>query len=147
MFQAATGDTVKVHYTGKLADGTVFDTSRDKAPLHFILGKEEVIPGFESAVVGMVQGESKTVTVPADQAYGPHKQELVEKVDREILPADLNLQVGAQLEATMEDGSLLRVMVNDLSETQVTLDANHPLAGRELIFEIEMVEVNKKPAA
>lgn len=147
MLPAAKGDVVKVHYTGKLDDGTVFDTSRDKQPLHFIVGRDEVIAGFDEAVVGMVRGEHRTVTIPADRAYGPTLEDLVEEVDRNLLPEDLDLRVGAQLEVSRQDGSVFRVAVVELSEETVTLDANHPLAGKDLTFDIEMLEVNKKPVA
>ena len=142
MFQPAKeGDTVRVHYTGRLADGTIFDTSRDKSPLLFILGRREVIPGFDAAVRGMVREERKTATISVDQAYGESRPELIEVLDRESLPPDLELRVGGQLEVTRQDGSTFLVMVNDLSETSVTLDANHPLAGKDLSFEIEVLEI------
>jgi peptidylprolyl isomerase len=145
MLPAAKNDVVKVHYTGRLADGTVFDTSRDKKPLHFILGANEVIPGFDEAVTGMVRGEHKTVTIPPERAYGPVLKNLVEEVDRELLPGNLDLRVGASLEVTRQDGSVFRVAVVGINEKTVTLDANHPLAGKELTFDIEMLEVSKKP--
>lgn len=143
MYYAAKGDTVKVHYTGKLSDGTVFDTSEGKTPLSFIIGKKEVIPGFEEAVIGMVSGEKKIVSITPDQAYGQSQQNLVETVERGHLPPDLELRVGAQLEVTRQDGSIFRVMVAGLKEDAVTLDANHPLAGKELIFDIAMLEIKK----
>jgi len=143
MFYAAAGDTVKVHYTGKLSDGTVFDDSRDQKPLHFILGKQEVIPGFEKAVIGMVQGEEKTVTIPPAQAYGTPREELIETVAKSDLPEDLDLVVGRQLEVTRQDGSVFLVMITALDESTVTLDANHPLAGKDLTFEIDLLEIKK----
>jgi peptidylprolyl isomerase len=143
MYYAAKGDTVKVHYTGKLSDGTVFDTSEDKAPLSFIIGKNEVIPGFEEAVVGMVTGEKKTVSILPGKAYGEARENLVETVERGTLPPDLELNVGGQLEVTRQDGSIFHVMVTALDEEEVTLDANHPLAGKELIFDIAMLEIKK----
>lgn len=145
MFHAAEGDTVKVNYTGRLTDGTVFDTSEDKSPLSFIVGKREVIPGFEKAVIGMVMGEKRTVTIPPDQAYGEPRAEMEEEIDRKDLPDDLDLKVGGQLEVTRRDGSVFLVMVTGLTETTVTLDANHPLAGKDLVFDIDMLEI-KKPA-
>lgn len=145
MIRAAAMDTVKVHYTGKLADGTVFDTSPEDRPLHFILGKEEVIAGFDAAITGMYQGEEKTVTIEPDQAYGLSNPELVQEVNRKDLPPDLELAEGAQLEVTREDGSKLLLMVNRLTDDKVTLDANHPLAGKTLTFEIKLLEVKKEP--
>ena len=143
MIKAIANDTVKVNYTGRLEDGTVFDQSPENRPLHFILGRQEVIEGFDEAVVGMFQGESKTVTIPCDKAYGESNPDLVEQVDRKLLPEGLELQEGGQLEVTNEDGSSFFVMITALTEDQVTLDANHPLAGKDLTFEIELIEVMK----
>jgi peptidylprolyl isomerase len=145
MIRADQGDIVKVHYTGKLADGTVFDTSPANRPLQFIIGKQEVIPGFEAAVAGMYLGEKKTVTVPAEQAYGPHHERYVETLERSRLPAGVELRVGRQLEVTSANDERLLLMVTGLTETTVTLDGNHPLAGKELHFEIELLAVDKKP--
>jgi peptidylprolyl isomerase len=141
MAQAQVGDMVKVHYTGRLADGTTFDTSMERAPLEFTLGEGELIPGFEQAVLGMVVGESKTTTLPADQAYGPHHAERVIDVERHHLPPDLQPELGQRLQMTRPDGTQVTVVVTTITETQVTLDANHPLAGRELIFDIMLVEI------
>lgn len=143
MIRAVKQDTVKVHYTGKLDDGTVFDQSPGDRPLHFIIGKQEVITGFDEAVEGMFQGESKTVTIPCDKAYGVRKPELFEQVDRSIIGDQVNLQVGGQLEITSQDGSVFHVMVTEITDETVTLDANHPLAGKELTFDIELLEVIK----
>lgn len=145
MIRAAKMDTVKVHYTGRLEDGTVFDQSAENRPLHFILGRQEVISGFDAAVEGMFQGESKTVTIPCEQAYGASKPELLEQIDRSVLGKDVQLQPGKQLQVTRHDGSCFYVMVKELNGDQVTLDANHPLAGRALTFSIKLLEV-KKPA-
>jgi len=141
MTQAKNGDKVKVSYTGKLVDGSEFDSSEGRDPLEFTLGENEVIPGFEEAVVGMSPGQSKTVTVAAEQAYGPRQKELVVEVERKDVPADLELEVGRQLEVTQDDGDVFLVTVSDLTETAVTLDANHPLAGQDLVFEINLMEV------
>jgi peptidylprolyl isomerase len=141
MAQAQVGDMVKVHYTGRLADGTTFDTSMEREPLEFTLGEGELIPGFEQAVLGMVVGESKTTTLPADQAYGPHHAERVIDVERHHLPPDLQPELGQRLQMTRPDGTQVTVVVTTITETQVTLDANHPLAGRELIFDIMLVEI------
>lgn len=143
MIRAAENDTVKVHYSGELADGTVFDRSPDERPLTFIIGKQEVIPGFEEAVVGMYMGEEKTVVVPPEKAYGAAREELIDTVDREELPADLQLAEGVQLEVTRDDDSKLLLMVRQVTADQVTLDANHPLAGRDLTFKIKLLEVRK----
>ncbi|NTW81831.1 MAG: peptidylprolyl isomerase [Chlorobiaceae bacterium] len=141
MAQAKIGDVVKVHYTGTLDDGTVFDTSADRDPLEFIVGKGQVIPGFDSAVIDMVPGETRVTVIPADDAYGAHSPELVTDVDRERFPADMELEIGQQLQVGLADGQQAIVMVVDLSDTAVTLDANHPLAGQTLTFEIELVEI------
>jgi peptidylprolyl isomerase len=141
MAQAKPGDTVKVHYTGKLEDGTVFDTSTDSDPLQFTIGDGQIIPGFEQAVVGMNSGESKTIKVPVDEAYGPHREEMVLVVDRNQLPADLIPEVGQQLQNRQPDGQTIVVTVTDVSESSVTVDANHPLAGKDLTFDIQLVEI------
>jgi peptidylprolyl isomerase len=145
MIRAMQGDTVKVRYTGRLADGTVFDASPAERPLRFILGKKEVIAGFETAVTGMYMGESRTVTIPPEQAYGPHEGQYVETVARGMLPAQVDPQPGQQLEITAQNGNKLLVLVAEVTDETVTLDGNHPLAGKELIFDIELLEVTKTP--
>lgn len=145
MIRAAKMDTVKVHYIGRLLDGTVFDKSPDQQPLHFILGRQEVIAGFDSAVEGMYRGETKTVTIPCEQAYGRSKPELVEQIDRNIIGKNIQLHVGGQLEVTSQDGSVLRMMIKSFTDELVVLDANHPLAGQDLVFEIKLLEVKKPP--
>ncbi len=139
--RAKSGDTVRVHYTGKYSDGTIFDSSSDGEPLQFTLGEGQLIPGFEQAVIGMQVGEEKTVEIPSDEAYGPHQDELVLVVSRAELPEGLELEVGQQLQLEQEDGRQILVLVTDLSESDVTLDANHPLAGEDLIFDIELVDI------
>ncbi len=141
MTQAQVGDMVKVHYTGRLTDGTTIDTSLERDPLEFTLGEGELIAGFEQAVLGMAAGESKTTTIPAAQAYGPHDAERVIDVERHHLPSDLQPEIGQRLEMTRPDGTTLTVMITTVTETQVTLDANHPLAGQDLIFDITLVEI------
>lgn len=141
MTQAKVGDTVRVHYTGKLVDGTVFDSSSNRDPLEFAIGSGGIIPGFEQAVIGMNPGDSKTTHIPADQAYGPHRQEMVLVVEREQIPPDIEIQVGQQLQLRQENGYALPVIVTEVEEAQVTLDANHPLAGEDLIFDIQLVEI------
>ena len=141
---ARDGNTVKVHYTGTLEDGTTFDTSVEREPLEFTLGTDRMIPGFEKAVYGLAVGESKTVTILAEEAYGPYRPDLVAVVEREQLPAGLEPEVGQQLHAQQTDGSTARVLVTDVSEATITVDANHPLAGKGLTFEIELVEIKSR---
>lgn len=141
MTQAKTGDKVKVHYTGKLADGTEFDTSVDQEPLEFTLGAGEVIPGFEEAVLGMNPGETKTTTIPADNAYGGYDDELVLEVERGQFPEGVTPEVGQRLQLHQEDGQVFGAVVTEVDGDTVTLDANHPLAGQNLTFDIELVEI------
>ena len=137
--QAETGDTVKVHYTGTLIDGTVFDTSVGREPLEFTIGQGQLISGFEEAVLGMKVGESKTVNIPAAQAYGQYRDDLVFIMERSQLPD--NIEAGQQLQMMQPDGTVFVVTVINVSETIATVDANHSLAGEDLIFEIELVEI------
>jgi peptidylprolyl isomerase len=141
MAQAKTGDNVTVHYTGKLADGTVFDTSKEREPLNFAIGDGNLIPGFESAVVGMAAGESKTTEIPAEQAYGPHRDDMVLTVDRQQIPDTIPLDLGQQLQIQHPNGQAIPVLVTEISDGKVTLDANHPLAGKDLTFEIELLAI------
>lgn len=147
MAEAKRGDTVKVDYTGKLEDGTIFDSSDSEScgcgcePLEFAIGEGALIPGFEEAVVGMAPGQSKTITITSDQAYGPYRDELVAVVDRSELPPNLNLQVGMELQVDQGEGEAFSVIVTDLNDQQVTLDANHPLAGRDLTFDIKLLDI------
>ncbi len=141
MVKAKNGDTVKVHYTGTLEDGTVFDTSVEREPLEFTLGQGQLIPGFEQAVIGMKIGDLKTINIPADQAYGPHRDDLILVIERGQLPEDLDPKVGQQLQMMQADGSIITVIIIEISETTVTIDANHPLVGKNLTFEIELVEI------
>ncbi|MHC4791313.1 MAG: FKBP-type peptidyl-prolyl cis-trans isomerase [Planctomycetota bacterium] len=141
MAEAKQGDTVKVHYTGKLNDGTVFGSSVDREPLQLTIGNGQVIPDVEQAVVGMNPGESKTVKVLPEQAYGLYQEEMVVEVDRNQLPSDLELEVGKQLQVRQQDGQKAVVTVVDVSESSVKLDANHPLAGEELTFDLQLVEI------
>ena len=140
MTQAKTGDTVKVHYTGKLEDGTPFDSSLDKDPLEFTLGEGRIIPGFEQAVLGMNPGDSKTVDIPANSAYGPYRDDWVMVVEREQIPAEINPQVGQQLQVRQGEQEYV-VQITDVSGSEVTLDRNHPLAGEDLTFDIELMEI------
>jgi peptidylprolyl isomerase len=141
MAQAKSGDTVTVHYTGTLDDGTVFDSSEGGEPLEFAIGAGNVIPGFEQAVIGMSPGDSKTATIPSDDAYGPYFEERVLVVERQQIPADLPVDVGSQLQIQQEGGMTIPVIVTDVTEAEVTLDANHPLAGEDLTFNIRLVAI------
>ena len=141
--QAKIGDTVKVHYTGRLQDGTVFDTSVGSEPLEFTLGQGQIIPGFEQAVIGMQVGESKTVTISVDQAYGPRRDDMILEVSRDELPDDLEPTVGMQLQMNQGDGGIMIVTITEVSETTIKIDANHPLAGQDLTFDIELVDIGK----
>ena len=141
MAQAKQGDTVIVHYTGKLENGTVFDTSRSRLPVQFTIGKGQVIAGIERAVIGMNTGESKTTKIPVDQAYGPRRQDMITTMERSMLPQDVNPEVGQRLELTQMNDQTILVTVIDITDTILTIDANHPLAGKELTFEIELVGI------
>jgi len=141
MTQAKDGDRVRVHYTGSLDDGTLFDSSRGHEPLEFTLGEGQLIKGFELAVAGMGPGQNKTIVIPAAEAYGPHREDLVNEVPRGTIPADIELQEGMQLEAQNPGGRTVRFVVAAFDDQSVTLDGNHPLAGQDLTFEIEVVEV------
>lgn len=141
MAQAKEGDTVRVHYTGKLGDGTVFDTSDESEPLEFTIGKGQIIPGFEQAVVGMKPGETKTTTIPPEEAYGSRREDMTLTVDRGQFPEEIKPEPGQQLQIQQPDGRAAIVVVSGVSESTVTLDANHPLAGQPLTFEIQLVDV------
>lgn len=142
MTQAKQGDTVKVHYSGTLSDGTVFDSSEGRDPLQFTLGAGQIIPGFERAVEGLAPGEKTTTVIPPEHAYGEHQPEAVLEVPLARLPPDLNPEVGQQLQMQGENGQPIPVRVTGLSDDTVTIDANHPLAGKELTFQIELVTVD-----
>lgn len=140
MSQVKDGDTVKVHYTGKLADGSEFDSSANKEPMEFKIGEGKLIPGFEQAVVGMSVGEKNTITIPSNEAYGERRDDMNVSVEKEKLPEDLAPELGQQLQIQQQDGKAIPVVIADISDTHVTLDANHPLAGEDLTFEIEVID-------
>ena len=142
MAVAKKGDTVKVHYTGKLKDDTVFDSSRERDPLEFTVGGGQMIKGFDQAVEGMEVGESKQVEIPSAEAYGERSDEAMVEVDKAQLPENMNAEVGMQLEATSPDGRRQILVIHEVKESSVVLDGNHPLAGKELIFDIELVKVS-----
>ena len=149
MAQAKEGDRVRVHYTGKLDDGTVFDSSEcaddgcghSHGPFEFTIGAGQVIPGFDAGVKGLSVGESKTVHIPVDEAYGERMEEMVAVVPRTDLPPEMKPEVGQQLEVTQEDGQVFNVMVTEVTDESITIDANHPLAGQALNFDLRLVEI------
>ncbi len=140
MIEARKGDNVKVNYTGKLDDGTVFDSSEGAEPLEFSIGSGQVIVGFDEAVTGMKVGDTKTVQIPVDKAYGERNDEMVIQAPIEQVPPDLNPELGMRLEMGGANGEVLRVVVTEITETHITLDANPPLAGKDLIFDLELVD-------
>jgi len=141
MTQAAEGSTVLLHYTGTLEDGTEFDSSRGGEPLKFTVGRGEVISGFEEAVFGMTPGETKTFTIPADEAYGQRRDDLVMQVAQNQFPPEITFEVGQQYPVEVAEEQVILVTVIGLDDETVTLDANHPLAGKDLTFSVELVAV------
>ncbi|UYN99117.1 MAG: peptidylprolyl isomerase [Devosia sp.] len=140
---AQPGDLVRINYAGRLVDGTQFDSSEGRAPLEFTLGQGQVIKGLEQHVTGMETGQKSTVTIPAAAAYGPRRDEAIQTLDRAKVPNGVDLKVGTQLQARTADGGMLPITVVGMDEASVTVDANHPLAGQDLVFDVEVVEVVK----
>lgn len=141
MSTAQNGDTVRIHYTGTLDDGSVFDSSTGRDPLSFKLGGGQVIPGFEEAVIGMSIGESKKVNIPVDKAYGPRNEDLVITVPRNQVPPEITPELGLKLQMGGPNGEIIMVEVVEIGEETISLDANPPLAGKDLNFEIELVAI------
>ena len=141
MTKAKNGDTVKIHYTGKLQDGTVFDSSIDRGPLQFSIGSGQVIPGFDEAVTGMTVGEKKTAEISCDKAYGERNPSLLMVVEKKYVPAEIDPVVGLRLQVGSPSGELVAVTVVEVNDENITLDANPPLAGEDLTFDIELVEI------
>lgn len=141
---AKDGDRVRVHYTGRLEDGHVFDSSRDGEPLEFTVGAGEVIPGFDEAVRGMSVGETKTVEIEPEDAYGPRREGLVATIERERAQFPVEPQVGMSLALPLQDGNQIEVVVTEVTDEQVTIDGNHPLAGEKLIFDVELIETGQQ---
>jgi peptidylprolyl isomerase len=141
MNQAKSGDTVRIHYTGTLSDGTEFDSSEGRDPLEFSLGSGNVIPGFDDAVDGMSVGDEKTVTIPPEQAYGPKHEQLIKDVPKTALPPDLSPEVGMRLQSRTPDGRTMHLVVTDVADESITVDGNHPLAGEDLTFDIKLVAI------
>jgi peptidylprolyl isomerase len=141
MSQAKSGDTVKIHYTGTLDDGTQFDSSAGRDPLEFQIGSGQVIPGFDKAVEGMAVGDKKNVRIEAADAYGERHEQLVQQVPRSALPDDLTPEEGMALQSQSPEGQVMMLMVTAVGEEEITVDANHPLAGKALSFDIELVSI------
>lgn len=141
MKKAAQGDQIKVHYTGTLEDGTVFDSSHDREPLEFIIGNGQLIQDFEAALIGLAEGESTTISIPADRAYGLYSEELLIEIPRAHFPAEIDPQPGLPLCMQRDTGELLNVVIARISDDLVTVDANHPLAGKDLTFAIEVIAI------
>ncbi|WP_227267477.1 FKBP-type peptidyl-prolyl cis-trans isomerase [Roseobacter weihaiensis] len=142
MTQVKTGDTVAIHYTGTLLDGTTFDSSEGRDPLEFVVGSGQIIPGLDVALPGMAVGDKKKVQIACDQAYGPVNPEMRQAVPREGIPDDIPLEIGVPLQVQTPEGQAMKVMVVDVDEATVTLDGNHPLAGKDLTFDIELMRVD-----
>lgn len=140
---AETGDIVRINYSGRLTNGTQFDTSEGRAPLEFTLGQGQVIKGLEQHVSGMETGQKSTVTIPVEDAYGPRRDEAIQTLDRSKVPNGVDLQVGTKLQARTSDGSMMPITVVGVDDASVTVDANHPLAGQDLVFDVEVVDVVK----
>jgi peptidylprolyl isomerase len=142
MAQAKDGDMVRVHYTGRFEDGEVFDSSHDRGqPLEFTIGGKQVIPGFERGVTGMSPNDVKTVEIPAEEAYGPYRQEMVLTIEKEHIPQDAQPEPGQHIMLDLPDGRLIPATVVEVSDSGVTVDCNHPMSGKDLTFDIELVEI------
>lgn len=141
--QAKEGNVVKVHYTGRFEDGTIFDSSKGRTPLQFVIGNGQLIPGFENAVIGMSPGDTKSVNIAAAEGYGLYDEDKVFEVNKNDFPDDINPEVGMELNVKNDDGSSYGVVIQEVKPETVMLDANHPLAGKDLVFEIELVEVKE----
>lgn len=142
MKQVKNGDRVKIHYTGKLEDGNVFDSSKNRPPLDFIVGSGDVMPGIENGVIGMEIGDKKSIEILSEEAFGPRREQLVAEVMKGDLPNHITPNIGQQLQVLMPDDQYITVSIIDMSEDTVTLDANHPLVGYTLLFDIELVEIS-----
>jgi FKBP-type peptidyl-prolyl cis-trans isomerase 2 len=141
MVKAKTGDTVKIHFTGKMQDDTVVETSKDRGPLEFKIGEGNVISGLEQGIIGMQVGDKKTLTISPQEAFGLPRQELMVDLNKDDIPEGIKLAVGIHLDIQASDGQTFKVKVVDVKEDNVTLDANHPLAGVTLIFDVELIEI------
>jgi len=136
-------DTVKVHYTGKLADGQVFDSSEGKDPIEFTLGQGQLIPGFEKGLINMKLNEKKTINIPKDEAYGDSREDLIQEVQKSELPEEIKPEVGMGLVSKSQDGREMNLVIAEVKEESIVVDGNHPLAGKDLIFDLEVVEIKE----
>ena len=142
MSQVKANDTVKVHYTGKLTDGQVFDSSVDRGePIEFTLGQGQLIPGFEKGLINMTVNEKKTINIPKEEAYGEPRQDLIQEVAKSQLPEEIKPEVGMGLVSKSPDGREMNLIVRDVKEETIVVDGNHPLAGKDLVFDLEVVEI------
>ena len=143
MTKAKTGDRVKVHFEGYLEEGTVFGSTMDDEPFEFTIGEKNMLPGFENAVVGMQKGDTKTITLPPEEAYGSHKKELVSVMEKSGFPQEIHLEVGKRLRVRTQDGKYTIVTIKDVTEDNIVLDENDPLAGKTLTFKIKLIDIIK----
>ena len=141
MSKAKNGDKIRIHYTGKLEDGNVFDNSKERQPLEFVVGDGEVMPGIEKGVIGMEPGDTKTVEIPPEEAFGPRRKELVIEVAKSELPDQMTPTMGQKVQMRHPNGGNIELVITDVNEETITLDANHPLAGHTLCFDLELVEI------
>ena len=141
MAQAKIGDKVKVHFSGSLEDGTVFGSTMNEEPFEFTIGEKNMLPGFENAVIGMHEGDTKTITLPPEEAYGPYKEEHVYKTDRSGFPPNINLEVGKRLQVRLKDGQIAVATIKHITDDGAVMDLNDPLAGKTLTFKIDLVEI------
>ncbi len=141
MAKAKIGDKVKVHFTGSLEDGSIFGSTVDEEPFEFTIGEKNMLPGFESEVIGMQKGDTKTIKLPPEDAYGDYKKELVHVMDRSGFPKDINLGIGNRLRVRTQDGKYAIVTIKDFTEDNIVIDGNDPLAGKTLTFKIELVDI------
>jgi len=142
MTQVKNGDAVKIHFTGTLADKTIFDSSFDRDPLEFTIGSGHVFPGLEQGIIGMKSGDKKTITLPPEEAFGKKQQELIVNLEKSEFPQNTPFAVGLQLQIRGKDGFVADIRITDMTEDTVTVDANHPLAGETLIFDIELLDIS-----
>ncbi len=147
MSEVKNGDKIKVHYHGRLEDGTTFDSSEGREPLEFEVGSGQVIPGFDNGVLGMTPGQKKTITIPVEEAYGPVQEDMYMEFPRERFPADMVPEVGMSLNMSNGSGQTMPVVIAEVQDEVVILDANHPLAGEVLIFDLELVSIEGKKSS